>query len=104
MAQAVGVNDFDVEVDGATMNILQAPLEATNMGWDADDPELCEYLVGVEWIDTLPREKAVWEKGMFANQNVVAKLRQPFTLQRLNEVFDLGDGSSHQEERGEDLL
>lgn len=90
-AQAVGVNDFDVEVEGATMNILQAPLEATNMGWDADDPELCEYLVRVQWIDTHPREKAVWEKGMFANQNVVAKLRQPFTLQRLNEVFDLNE-------------
>ncbi len=69
------------------MNILQAPLEATNMGWDADDSELCEYLVGVEWIDTRPREKAVWEKGMFANQNVVAKLRQPYTLQRLAEAL-----------------
>jgi hypothetical protein len=32
-----------------------------------------------------------WEKGMFANQNVVAKLRQPFTLQRLAEVFKLDD-------------
>jgi len=91
-AQAVRVNDFDVEVEGATMSILQAPLEATNMAWDADDPELCEYLVRVEWIDARPREEAVWEKGMFANQNVVAKLRQPFTLQRLNELFDL-DGS-----------
>lgn len=90
-AKAVGVNDFDVEVEGVTKNILQAPLEATNMGWDADDPELCEYLVRVEWIDARPREKAVWEKGTFANQNVVVKLRQPFTLQRLNEVFDLGD-------------
>jgi hypothetical protein len=93
-AVAVGVNDFDVEAEGATTNILQAPLEATNMGWDADDPELCEYLVRVEWLDTRPREEAVWEKGMFANQNVVAKLRQPFTLQRLNEVFDLDDRSS----------
>jgi hypothetical protein len=88
-APAVGVNDFDVEVDGATTNILQAPsLQAPNMGWDADDPEQCEYLVRVEWLDTRPRGDAVWEKGMFANQNVVAKLRQPFTLQRLNEVFD----------------
>ncbi len=91
-APAVGVNDFDVEISGAITNILQAPLlKATNMGWDADDPEQCEYLVRVEWLDTRPREEAVWEKGMFANQNVVAKLRQPFTLQRLNEVFDLGD-------------
>lgn len=93
MAPAVGVNDFDVEVDGATMNILQAPsLQAPNMGWDADDPEQCEYLVRVEWLDTRPRGEAVWEKGMFANQNVVAKLRQPFTLQRLNEVFDPDGG------------
>lgn len=96
-APAVGVNDFEVEVGGATMNILEAPLEATNMGWEADDPELCEYLVRVEWIDTRPREKAVWEKGMFANQNVVVKLRQPFTLQRLNEVFDLAEDPSGSE-------
>jgi hypothetical protein len=55
------------------------------------DPEQCEYLARVEWLDTRPREEAVWEKGMFANRNVVAKLRQPFTLQRLNEVFDPAD-------------
>ncbi len=88
-APAVGVNYFEVEVDGTTVNILQAPLDAPNMGWDADDPELCEYLVGVEWIDTRLREDAFWEKGMFANQNVVAKLRQPFTLQRLGEIFEV---------------
>lgn len=87
VAPAVRVKDFEVEVDGERMNILDAPLQATNMGWEADDPELCEYLVRVEWIDTRPREQAVWEKGMFANQNVVAKLRQPFTLQRLGELF-----------------
>lgn len=88
-AAAVGVNDFDVEVDGVTTSILQAPLlKATNMGWDADDPEQCEYLAKVEWLDTRPREEAMWEKGMFANQNVVAKLRHPLTLQRLNESFD----------------
>jgi hypothetical protein len=89
-AAAVGVNAFDVEVDGRSMNILDAPLKAPNMGWDADDPEQCEYLVRVEWIDHRPREHAFWEKGMFANQNVVAKLRQPLTLQRLAEHFDAG--------------
>jgi len=32
---------------------------------------------------------------MFANQNVVTKLRQPFTLQRLNEMFEIdGSGST----------
>jgi hypothetical protein len=91
-APAVAVNDFEVEVGGETMPILQAPLRATNMGNEADDPVLSEYLARVRWFDTRPREEALWEKGMFANQNVVAKLRQPFTLQRLNEAFEIGDG------------
>jgi hypothetical protein len=34
-------------------------------------------------MDMRPREQAFWEKGLFANQNVAAKLRRPFTLQRL---------------------
>ena len=37
------------------------------------------------------RRASHMEKGMFANQNVVAKRRQPFTLQRLTEHFNLGD-------------
>ena len=89
---AVAVNDFEVELDGDTVPILQAPLEATQMEEDADDPEQSEYLARVRWIDTRPREQAIWEKGMFANQNVVAKLRQPFTLQRLGEAFNI-DGT-----------
>lgn len=76
-------------MEGHVVPILQAPLEATEMGEDADDPEMAEYLARVRWIATRPRERAYWEQGMFANQNVVAKLRQPFTLQRLNEVFEL---------------
>lgn len=88
-AEAVPVTDFEVEVEGAPTNILEAPLNATNMGWEADDPERCEYLVRVDWIDTRPKEEAFWEKGMFANQNVVAKLRQPLTLKLLAETFDL---------------
>jgi hypothetical protein len=90
---AVGISDFAVQVDGRDVPILEAPLSATNMGEDADDPELSEYLVRVKWITTRSRGRALWEKGMFANQNVVAKLRQAFTLQRLNEEFELGDAA-----------
>ena len=61
------------------------------MAEDADDPEQSEYLARVRWIDVRPREQAVWEKGMFANQNVVAKLRQQFTLQRLREAFTVDE-------------
>ena len=86
---AVAVNDFEVDLDGDSVPILQAPLEASQMDEDADDPEQSEYLARVRWVDTRHREQAIWEKGMFANQNVVAKLRQPFTLQRLGEAFNI---------------
>ena len=39
IAPAVAINDFEVEVDGVTVPILRAPLEASNMGEEADDPE-----------------------------------------------------------------
>ena len=87
--EAVRVDEFIVEHDGKPVPILQAALEASNMAEDAESEELSEYLARVRWIDSRDRDDAVWEKGMFANQNVVAKLRQPFTLQRLAEHFDL---------------
>ena len=50
-------------------------------------------VLSIPCLDTRTRDDAVWEKGMFANQNVVAKLRQPLTLQRLADVFEAGDKS-----------
>lgn len=92
---AVGVNDFRVTHHDADVPILEVPdLKASNMGEDADIPEEAEYLAPVRWLDVRDREAAVWEKGMFANQNVVAKLRQPFTLQRLTEIFDLENAAA----------
>jgi len=40
-----------------------------SMDKDVDDPDLCEYVVRVDWIKTLPKHEAIWEKRMFANQN-----------------------------------
>lgn len=88
VAPAVPAADFVVEVDGTTMNILRAPLAASRMGREPDESEGCgEFLARIEWIDVRPREQAFWEKGMFANQNVVARLRHPPTLRRLGEEF-----------------
>jgi len=64
------------------------------MAEDADNEELTDYLVRIDWIKTLPREQAIREKGMFANQNTVVRLRDPFTLQRLTEVLGLDEAAS----------
>lgn len=86
---AVPVRDFTVDIGGAEKPILDVDLKASDMGHDADDPDLSEYLVRVEWIKTLPTRGAIWEKGMYANQNSATKLRNKFTLDRLTERFSL---------------
>jgi len=83
------IADFKVEVGGEVKPVLMAPLTAEGMDRGADDPDRSEYVVRVDWIKTLPVENAVWEKGMFANQNSAAKMRHQFTLERLIEAFDL---------------
>lgn len=85
------VKDFTVDLNGATMPILQTHLQAPNMGENADNPELSEYLVRVEWLKTLPVEQAVWGKGMFVSGHTVCRLTNKFTLERLVERFGLAD-------------
>jgi len=88
---AVPVRDFTVDVNGVKKPILEVDLEAASMDHDADDPELSEYLVRVEWIKTLPADEAIWDKGMYANQNSATKLRNKFTLERLVKRFGVED-------------
>jgi hypothetical protein len=83
------VRDFTVQIDGKELPILEAPLRAKDMSENSDDAERSEYLVPVAWQKTLPRGQAIWEKGMFANQNSACALRNRFTLERLTERFDL---------------
>jgi hypothetical protein len=89
--EAVPVKEFTVSVDGKTRTVLEAPLKAPSMGENAGDPEKSEYLVRVDWTETRSREDAIWEKGMFANQNTACKLRNRFTLDRLTSHFGLGE-------------
>ena len=83
------ISEFSVEIDGRTVPLLQAPLVAKNMGEFAADPERGERVVRVKWIKAVPRDQAVWEKGMFATQNSAARLRNRFTLERLADRFRL---------------
>lgn len=83
--------EFEVDEGGETTNILDIDLDADRMDENADDPELREYLVGVEWKDTRPVENAYWETGMHANQNTVTKLRNQYTVERLYDEFEVGE-------------
>jgi hypothetical protein len=83
------VADFTVIIQGRRTPLLSAPLSAQRMGEHADDPELSEYPVRVEWLTTREFRDAIWEPGMRAYRNTACTLRDPFTLARLVEKFGL---------------
>lgn len=83
------VTEFVVETPDGPKNILDVELDAPAMDENADDEALREYVVGVDWIDERPLNEAYWETGMYANQNTATKLRNQFTLDRLNQHFDV---------------
>jgi hypothetical protein len=59
-----------------------------------DDADECEYFVGVDWIQRVPLAQAVWERGLFANRNVVCKPTAPSwrdTLKLLKKMFPAWD-------------
>ena len=55
------------------------------------DPVKWDYAVGVEWVKTVPLDAAEAFAGVFANQNVVCKLRNERTLRFLRDRFGGGD-------------
>ncbi|NGM83955.1 DUF91 domain-containing protein [Paenibacillus sp. 7124] len=86
----VPIKDFTVLIEGEQVSLLEADLEVS-MDIDIDDPDLCEYIVRVEWQKTVSKAQAYWEKGMFANQNSACKLRNQFTLERLAKFFEVDE-------------
>ena len=73
--------DAVVTVDGQPAPLAGLPLAGSyqhDEGGDSD--ETAEYVVPVEWEATVPVERAVWKRGLFANQNSACKLSKQFTI------------------------
>jgi hypothetical protein len=51
------------------------------------------YLVAVEWKKTFPLSEAKAFAGVFANQNIVCKLRDTATIEFLRQTFPLNGGA-----------
>ena len=77
----------DFTVNGSGVSLLEAGLTAPNADANRDDEELAEWAVGVNWIKTVDKNQAKTFSGVFANQNVVCKLRDPQTLRFVQEAF-----------------
>lgn len=86
---AVPFQEAEVTSDGTAQRLADLPLKGSYVHEASATEDTAEYVVPVRWITTRPRERAVWERGMFANQNSACKLRNRFTLERLGQAFDL---------------
>jgi len=88
--QSKPIKEFMVTADdGSLKSIMDVQLKAEALKENADNPELCEYFVKVEWIKTVPEKQAYWEKGLRANQNSAFKLKSSYTLKKLLNFFGL---------------
>lgn len=85
------INDFVIENNGKSEKIINITLNVDGIKNNADNLDICEYLVKVDWIKTVPESKAYWEKGMRANQNSAFKLKNEFTLDKLVKFFGLDE-------------
>ncbi|WP_008315818.1 endonuclease NucS domain-containing protein [Leptolyngbya sp. PCC 6406] len=85
----VPVKDFKVLLEDQEVPILSAPLAAPNMGENSDNLDLCEYVVRVEWLKTIPKNTAYWEKGLFAIQHTACRMTSSFTIEKLSQHFGL---------------
>lgn len=68
-------------------NLLDLPLQASQASENKDSPELSEWVVAVDWRKTVSREDAKSFKGIFANQNIVCKIRDQKTVDFLTTEF-----------------
>ena len=71
--------------------LFEQPLDQPGIQDKADDPELAEYAVAVDWQKTVDIENAKTFKGAFANQNIVCKLRDQATVDFLVQQFGFDD-------------
>lgn len=90
--EATPVKDYMTTTgDGDETPILEADLDAEAMGENKDDLNRCEYLVGVDWIETRDIEDAYWEKGMWFYRHTACPIykKNRETLEKLYAEFDV---------------
>jgi uncharacterized protein len=67
-------------------------IQSTDIFKNKDSDEMCDYLVKVNWVKTVPKEEAKWKpkSGLFTTQLIKASLdAQPKTLEFIQAEFQV---------------
>jgi hypothetical protein len=89
----IPLRDLVVTVDGKTLRVVEQHdvSDAIRTGALADDEDMQEYAVPIRWLESRHIDKAVTERGLFASQVTVCKLRDDRTIEVVLEAFGLQD-------------
>ena len=79
------IRDFRIEEND--LPLLEAGLKAPKANENCENEDLSEWVVGIRWIKVIPKTQAKTFAGVFANQNVVCKLRHGETLKFVEKEF-----------------
>ncbi|PEF41583.1 hypothetical protein CON84_00430 [Bacillus sp. AFS094228] len=85
-SEAVMVKDFEWT---SGKKLLSEPLKQPNIANNLNDSNNADWTVGIKWIESLDANQALTQPGIFANQNIVCKLRDKATLEFLGSKFKL---------------
>lgn len=88
------INEFTVSTPEGTRLAKDVLSTVEKLQKNADNPDLAESFVRIEWLDTVPETQAVKEVGLFGNQNTVCQPTVPkwrHTVDRLKTFFPKWD-------------
>jgi hypothetical protein len=88
--------DFKITRPGGEFPILDLAKRGTYHRQFVDDSARSEYFVPIQWLETVSRERAIYEIGLFGNQNTICKPTTPkwrSTVERLKLKFPQFDGT-----------
>ena len=91
---AVPITEFKVQTPSGEHPALEVVQHADRYRERINDPDKIEDFVRVQWLDTVPTDKAIKEVGLFGNQNTVCQPTAPkwrHTIERLKPHFPKWD-------------
>jgi hypothetical protein len=84
MSGPVPIGEFMVKYGQDEVSLLDVPLRNESIKRHATDPELAEYVVGVDWEWDVPANEGYWERGFFWRRGTtVVELRDPTTARKI---------------------
>jgi hypothetical protein len=94
--EMVPLRSLEVERDGAMITVMDTPEipERIRVRAQSDDDEVTEYAVPVRWLAQRPVSDAVSERGLFASQVTVCKLRDDRTIEVVTSALGVKDDDS----------